>query len=297
MNKLAMYPIGMLRNLDIFTPFFEKYLPEGGNGHAAFLSDLITDENREAVLADLQDIFAQYTSLTMAEVREFGVEIDPGAPRYLWGSPEMNETAVHLVEERYPITENQGHVICYGPSNITFWYSLERDMLPYRVQNHGLGGCMDEDLIRYAPRLLYPYHPKAVIVQTGSNDIANGVPLETILENKKKMYGLFREELPDTHFIVCSGLPLPGRQQFWEATVETNALLKGMCEETENLHFLDASDAMMGDTGDEKFRAYDGRYFRPELYRIDKIHLNKRGHDVWTRLMLDKLREIGIPAE
>ena len=294
MHRLETFPIGRLQDMDLFAPFFEKYLPKGGDVQSAYLSDLITDENRDALTADLKEILAQHDTLTLAEVREFGVELDPDSARYLWGSPERNEAAVSLIEESYPIAENQGNIICYGPSNITFWYSLERDMLPYRAQNHGLGGCMDEDLIRYAPRLLYPYHP---IVQTGSNDIANGVPLETILENKKKMYSLFRKELPDTIFIVCSGLPLPGRQQFWEATVRTNALLKGICEETENLCFLDASDAMMGERGEEKYRAYDGRYFRPELYRIDKIHLNKKGHDVWTKLMLDKLQEIGIPAE
>jgi len=187
---------------------------------------------------------------------------------------------------------NEGDIICYGPSNITYWYSLEQDMLPYKAQNHGMGGCIDADLIHYAPRVLYPYKPSVVIIQTGSNDIAAGIPLETILKNKKQMYDLFLEQMPETQLIVCSGLPLPGRTYFWEATAKTNALLKELCEKTERMHFLDATDAMLCGTGEEKFKISNGCYFNPELYRMDKIHLNKKGHDIWTGLMKDLLSKI-----
>jgi lysophospholipase L1-like esterase len=157
-----------------------------------------------------------------------------------------------------------------------------------------MGGCTDPDLIAYAPRVLYPYRPSVVIMQTGSNDIAAGIPLDEILRRKEEMYALFRRELPETEFIVCSGLPLPGRMQFWEATVKTNALLRELCARTEGLHFLDATDAMLADTGDEMYRTSDGRYFNPSLFRIDRIHLNKKGHDVWTGLMKEKLAELGV---
>ena len=226
----------------------------------------------------------------LREVREFGVEIDPGNLRYRWGDPETNEHVVKMIEEQYPVTE--GDVIFYGPSNITYWYSLEQDMLPWRAQNHGMGGCIDEDMMHYAPRLFYPYKPSVVFFQTGSNDIASGIPLETILENKRKMYGMFLREMPQTKLVICSGLPLPGRTQFWDATMETNRLLGQMCWETERLYFLDATEAMLTDHGPERLKTSDGRFFQPAYYRMDQIHLNKRGHDVWTALMKDKLREI-----
>ena len=169
-------------------------------------------------------------------------------------------------------------------------------MLPWKAQNHGMGGCIDEDLMHYAPRLLYPYHPRVVFFQTGSNDIAAGIPLETILENKRTMYGLFLEHMPQAKLVVCSGLPLPGRTQFWDATVETNRLLAQLCRETDRLFFLDATDAMLTDRGPEELRTRDGRFFNSDYFRADRIHLNKRGHDVWTSLMKAKLEEIGEPA-
>ena len=146
--------------------------------------------------------------------------------------------------------------------------------------------------MHYAPRLLYPYKPSVGFLQTGSNDIASGIPLETILENKRKMYGMFLREMPQTKLVICSGLPLPGRTQFWDATMETNRLLEQMCRETERLYFLDATEAMLTDHGPERLKTSDGRFFQPAYYRMDQIHLNKRGHDVWTALMKDKLREI-----
>ncbi len=152
------------------------------------------------------------------------MDIDPFGPRFRWGTPENKETVVRLIEEQYPV--NHGDIICYGPSNITFWYSLEKDMLPYHAQNHGMGGCTDIDLIEYAPHVLYPYQPSAVIIQTGSNDIASGIPLEEILRRKKEMYDLFLSKMPTAKLIVCSGLPLPGRMQYWNATEKTNQLLK-----------------------------------------------------------------------
>ena len=47
-------------------------------------------------------------------------------------------------------------------------------------------------------------------------------------------------------------------------------------------HFMSADDAMLTDHGPETLRTADGRYFNPALFRMDRIHLNKKGHDVWT---------------
>ena len=248
----------------------------------------------EKLGADLAEANRKMHDLLCEEIREFGVEKDPDDLRFQWGTPEINEAEVRMIEQRYPAEQNQGNIIFYGPSNMTLWFSLEDDMLPYRGQNHGMGGCIDDDLMHYAPRLLYPYHPAAVFFQTGSNDIAGGIPLETILANKKKMYAQFLQNLPEAQLIVCSGLPLPGRTQFWDATCRTNELLRQMCEETDRLHFMSADDAMLTDDGPDELRTSDGRYFNPALFRMDRIHLNKKGHDVWTALMKKKLEELGL---
>ena len=295
-DRLMTAPLAFLTQIDFFAKALEKYAPDIRAMAAAdpglTVAAVMTEENREAMLADLMEAGRLFNEALVAEVREFGVDDDPNGLRTQWGNPEINEKVVRMIEERYPASERQGEVIFYGPSNITLWFSLEQDMLPYKAQNHGMGGCIDDDLMHYAPRLLYPYAPKAVFFQTGSNDIAAGIPLETILENKRKMYAMFLAAMPQAELIVCSGLPLPGRTQFWDATVKTNELLRQMCEETDRLHFLDATDAMLTGEGPAELRTSDGRFFNPAYFRMDKIHLNKKGHDVWTGLMKEMLERL-----
>lgn len=193
---------------------------------------------------------------------------------------EAFEVPVQRIVTKY---ENRptGEIIFYGASNFTYWETMEEDMLPYIVQNHGFGGSADKDLMYFADRLLYPYKPTVVFFQTGSNDIAGGLTVDEIIANKDKMYSMFRAELPDTIFVVMSGLPLPGRDQYWADIDKVNQMLKTYCESHDKMIYADATPFMLDDNGG----------FRPELFGIDGIHLNKEGHALWTELMLKILDE------
>ena len=254
----------------------------------------VSDEQIGALVAGLAKAYAEMQRINEQEAKEFDPDVDLSDDHYKWGSNDQKELCVQSIERRY--AGRTGEIVFYGPSNITLWYSLEKDMLPYVAQNHGMGGCTDVDLMHYADRLLYPYAPKVVFFQTGSNDLAEGMTPEQILENKKKMYGEFLEKLPDTELVVMSGLPLPGRQQFWPDTDRTNEFLRQMCESHPRLHFMDGTPAMLAETGEDNMRTPDGRFFRPEYFRMDQIHLNVKGHEVWTTLMKEMLVQLGIEA-
>ncbi len=188
--------------------------------------------------------------------------------------------AVKQTAEKYA-GRTTGEIVFYGASNFTLWRSMEEDMLPYIVQNHGFGGSTDNDLMAFADELLYPFEPSVVFFQTGSNDNAAGMTVDEIITNKDKMYSMFRQKLPDTVFIVMSGLPLPGRSEYWEDINETNQALKEYCESNENMYFADATSFMLDENGD----------FRPELFIDDGVHLNEDGHALWTELMKEILEE------
>ena len=290
------YPAGMFAGMEYFGEVIRKYFGAlAEEQQKKPLQDLVSADIRTDILIDFMVAGGKFRRKDLAEVREFGEGINPRSLRYQWGNPEINEQVVSLIEKSDPVTE--GGIVFYGPSNICFWYSLEEDMKPWKAHNHGIGGCIDADMIEYAPRLLYPYKPAAVFFQTGSNDIASGIPLEQILDNKRKMYGLFLKNMPGTKLIVCSGLPLPGRTQYWDATVKTNELLQKMCKETDRMVFMDATDVMLTSDGPEELQTSDGRYFNPALFRIDRIHLNKKGHDVWTAKMKETLRKLGLQQQ
>ena len=184
---------------------------------------------------------------------------------------------VEKIQQTYPAEENQNGMIFYGASNFRMWTEMENDLPEYRVQNHGFGGCTDQDLMHYADKLLYPYHPAIVFFQTGSNDYVSlkGTDAEKVtacMDNKKQMFAEIHDQLPDAKLVVMSGLLLPGRSEYRELTEEINQALETLCEETDYLWFVDAS-AM----------TWDGQRYADELFIKDGIHLNHEGQLLWMR--------------
>ena len=184
---------------------------------------------------------------------------------------------VEKIQQSYPAEENQNGIIFYGASNFRMWTEMENDLPEYRVQNHGFGGCTDQDLMHYADKLLYPYHPAIVFFQTGSNDYVSlkGTDAEKVaacMDYKKQMFAEIHDQLPDTKLVVMSGLLLPGRSEYRELTEEINQALAALCEETDYLWFVDAS-AM----------TWDGQRYADELFIKDGIHLNHEGQLLWMR--------------
>ena len=268
-----------------------KEIPDELTVAELFEQNRLTEDQIRQLGIDAMSARKMLSDRAAAEVAEFGSDIDLNDDRFLWEGVQEKEKCVRSIEKRYQ--GRTGEIVFYGPSNITLWYSLEKDMLPYVAQNHGMGGCTDEDLIHYADRLLYPFQPKAVFFQSGSNDLTYGLSVEQIVENKKKMYSLFLKKLPDSDLVIMSGLPLPGRTVYWNDTEKINHFLCEYAETHKNLHYMNATDVMMSDQGSEDMRADNGKYFIPEYFRIDQIHLNKRGHDVWTKRIKETLKTLG----
>ena len=184
---------------------------------------------------------------------------------------------VEKLRQTYPAEENQNGIIFYGASNFRMWTEMENDLPEYRVQNHGFGGCTDQDLAHYADKLLYPYHPAIVFFQTGSNDYVSlkGTDAEKVaacMDYKKQMFAEIHDRLPDAKLVVMSGLLLPGRSEYRELTEEINKALEALCEETDYLRFVDAS-AM----------TWNGQRYAEELFIKDGIHLNHEGQLLWMR--------------
>ncbi|MDL2293394.1 GDSL-type esterase/lipase family protein [Ruminococcaceae bacterium OttesenSCG-928-D13] len=178
----------------------------------------------------------------------------------------------------------KGEIIFYGASNFTFWKTSDNDMKPYVTQNHGFGGSTDDLMRDNASRMLYPYKPSIVFIQTGSNDNARGLQLEQIKQNKIALFAEYRKNLPYTRFIIMSGLPVPARPQFWPDIQAVNQFLQSYCDSQENMEFIDATAVMTKPDGD----------FRPEYFVKDGLHLNQEGHNAWTVLMKQKLKEMGV---
>lgn len=225
----------------------------------------------------------------------FSVETSYMSIDQYWGMTKGNyrEMIVDSIRGKYE-QRMSNEIVFYGASNFRLWDTMEEDMLPYKVQNHGIGGSTDAEQIEYADRLLYPFNPKIVFIQTGSNGMNQGASFETALALKQQMYETYREKLPNATLIVMAALPLPKRQDTWENSKKINEFSKKWCEEHENMYFIDATDKMLSDSGSDDMYAGDGKYFRPEYFIADGLHLNSVGRPIWTEMMKAKLAELGV---
>ena len=184
------------------------------------------------------------------------------------------EKDVESIENRYAIGQ-PGGIIFYGASNFARWTNLDDDFPLYRVQNHAFGGSTDKDLVEYAERLLFAYSPDIVVFQTGSNDYIqiSGTDEEKVaqcLAYKKEMYAAFHNKMPDSIFIVMSGLLLPGRSQYLDLTLQINQALEELAANTDYLYYVDCNSM-----------TWDGSQFNSVLFVRDGIHLNQDGQLLW----------------
>ena len=60
-----------------------------------------------------------------------------------------------------------GAIVFTSSSSITFWKTLERDMVPLAVINRGFGGSKIHQVAHYVDRIVIPYHPRAVVLFAG----------------------------------------------------------------------------------------------------------------------------------
>ena len=188
--------------------------------------------------------------------------------------------------------------IFYGASNFWLWKPMEEDLAPFSVQNHAFGGSTDKDLMFWAPYILYPYSPKIVFFQTGSNDYVES-PAETedgkiaeAMDFKHEMFTKFHENLPNATFVVMSGILLPGRSEYVDMTLMINDRLREYCAERDYMLFVDA-EALTYDRAKGSFVENVNAMFLE-----DQIHLTDAARIIWANTwMRPLLQEIGAPVK
>ncbi len=86
--------------------------------------------------------------------------------------PRVWEEAVAALESKTQGKCGPGECVVFiGSSSIRLWDTLEEDMSPILVIQHGFGGAKLNDIVYYAERLVNTYRPRAVVVFAGTNDI------------------------------------------------------------------------------------------------------------------------------
>ncbi|WP_245747198.1 hypothetical protein [Frateuria terrea] len=67
-----------------------------------------------------------------------------------------------------------GAVLFAGSSSIRLWHTLAADFPELPTINRGFGGSEIADSAYFAEQLIGPYHPRAIVMYAGGNDLADG---------------------------------------------------------------------------------------------------------------------------
>ncbi len=195
--------------------------------------------------------------------------------RSLSGDPAAWEPAIRKFEAHDQVQPPpKGVVVFTGSSSITFWSTLAQDMAPLPVINRGFGGSRLNDVVTYAPRIVVAYRPRAVVLFAGTNDIARSKPktAQEVYDGYRAFVAVVHSALPDTPIYYVSITPTPSRWKLWPIVQEANRLICAHTTTDPRLHFIDMTAVILG---------ADGKPDRT-LFRLDRLHPNRRGYAVWT---------------
>jgi lysophospholipase L1-like esterase len=116
------------------------------------------------------------------------------------------------------------------------------------------------------------------VIYVGANDITglpNSKAGEVVAEELKELFEKIHAALPETKIYYISISPSVSKAKVWGDVDKCNKLAEAYCGEAEYLNFIDCTPALLN---------ADGSY-RTELFRIDTLHFNEKGYEVWTSVI------------
>lgn len=185
--------------------------------------------------------------------------------------PSKFSGEVAAIESRSSKTE-QGRVLFVGSSSIRKWTTLQSDMAPLQVQNHGFGGSTVNDCVYYANRLIVPYKPEAIVFYAGTNDIAFGYSPAVVYARTLDFISYIHKALPGTPIYYIEQTRQPKRNKYWKKMKSLNSKMKKYAKSDPLVTYIDTRKAL----NTKKDKA------RKQYFVKDKLHFNSKGYTVWT---------------
>src|SRR5882762_10365866 len=152
------------------------------------------------------------------------------------------EPSIRKFEEQDKVNPPKwGGIVFTGSSSIALWETLAEDMKPLVVINRGFGGSQYSDLNQYAKRIVIAYHPRAVVVYEGDNDLApeSSKTPESVAEDARVFVQTIRGALPETWIYFISIKPSRARLAAWPRMKEANRKILDFARMQEHVQYID----------------------------------------------------------
>lgn len=168
-------------------------------------------------------------------------------------------------------------ILLVGSSSFRLWKDADRYFPGYPIINRGFGGSSLPDVIRYADDIIFPYHPKQIIIYCGENDFAadTGLSATAVFNRFVELFNLIRSKYKKTPVAYISMKPSPSRQFLMTKFSETNRMIRDFLAAKRKTAYIDVFTAMLGT---------DGKPI-PEIFIQDNLHMNSKGYAIWKKVM------------
>ena len=182
-----------------------------------------------------------------------------------------------------------GAIVFTGSSSIAYWGSLVNDMKPLTVINRGFGGSEYSDVNHYADRIVIAYHPAAVVVYAGDNDLASPgrKTAQSVAQDVQQFVQLVHSKLPETWIYVISIKPSILRWKRWPEMNESNRLIQDFLRTQDHAAFIDVASAMLDQHG----------RLSEDLFVADGLHPSAKCYALWTSLIKPVLMQRFGPSK
>jgi hypothetical protein len=172
-----------------------------------------------------------------------------------------------------------GCVVFMGSSSIRGWRTLHEDFAGMDVALRGYGGSQISDAVYYVERIVVPYHPTAIVLYAGDNDIAAGKSVETVVADFKDFVKTVHSYIGPRAVYFIAIKPSLARWNLWPQMKEANAQIEQWAATQDAVYYIDIATPMLGEDGKP----------RPELFQDDGLHMVREGYKVWTDAVKPKI--------
>jgi lysophospholipase L1-like esterase len=174
-------------------------------------------------------------------------------------------------------------ILFVGSSSFRKWTKVQADFPGYTIINRGFGGSSIPDVIHYAKDIIYPYHPKQVVIYCGDNDLAvsDSVTAQVVFRRFVRLYNMIRAHLDTVDILYVSIKPSPSREKLMPRMEEANDLIRDFLAKYSHASFIDVYHKMLNAQG----LPIDS------LFLEDKLHMNAKGYAVWQQAILPFLEK------
>jgi lysophospholipase L1-like esterase len=191
------------------------------------------------------------------------------------------EKEVQAIERRLAADPpKKGGVVFAGSSSIRLW-DVPKSFPDLPAANVGFGGSEVRDCTHFAPRLVFPHEPAAVVFYAGDNDLANRRTPEQVRDDFRAFAKAVHQRLPKCRVLFVSVKPSPKRWALFVEQQRANRMVADLCAADDRLRYVDVVTPMLGNDGQPT----------PDLFVKDELHLSAKGYEVWVKVMGEHLRK------